>query len=459
MATPSETIAKKRPTATKSPSRLLAALDREIKERALFSARTAEMRYLAEMQGVLADFTAGEIGEAEARRRLMSALAAFGYTPEGGFPDVDGDGGATLRTIRDLSSFGRINLVVDANAGMAASVSRLAEETDATLGLFPVWRLVRFMQPNGKARDWNVRWAAAGNAVGWRGAVADDFVARKDSPIWQALGDGAGGFKDTLGNPYPPFAFNSGMGWEDVDRDEAAELGLDLSSPVALKRPSLSVTDAELDKARKTFGDDFADSLSGDLGLANEQGRCPEDGAFLDADGECHSPNHGGGGKGGGLGGLTYQTDKYNHEERLLKEYKAGERMTADEVLSGGFVGIQTALRHGFEADFGGGKTLVFCLKNLDEKYGDPKSRKYDLERLTTLRAALAIRHKFTSLPHNGNQRIFIQQGNLREWERRIVIIASNHDGEYVARNVMRNDEGYIKKHFGWAQGKRKPGA
>ena len=54
-----------------------------------------------------------------------------------------------------------------------------------------------------------------------------DFVALKSSPIWQALGDGVGGFKDTLGNPYPPFAFGSGMGWTDVSADDAASLGLE----------------------------------------------------------------------------------------------------------------------------------------------------------------------------------------------------------------------------------------
>ena len=52
------------------------------------------------------------------------------------------------------------------------------------------------------------------------------MVALKSSPIWQALGDGAGGFRDTLGNPYPPFAFGSSYAWVHVDRLEARELGL-----------------------------------------------------------------------------------------------------------------------------------------------------------------------------------------------------------------------------------------
>lgn len=52
------------------------------------------------------------------------------------------------------------------------------------------------------------------------------MVALKSSGVWQALGDGAGGYDDTLGNAWEPFAFNSGMGLDEVSADEAVELGL-----------------------------------------------------------------------------------------------------------------------------------------------------------------------------------------------------------------------------------------
>ena len=295
MSEPREIVAAKAPTATSRSSRQLSALSREAKERALFSARTTEQRYVEAMQGVLEAFTSGDIGEGEARRRLLNLLDAFGYTPEDGFPDADERvPSATPNAITDLSSYGRLNLVVDTNAGMAASAARLAEETDDTLDLFPAWRLTRFMWPNGKPRDWAVRWAAAGNAVEWQGACREEMVARKDSPIWQSLGDGAGGFTDTLGNPYPPFAFNSGMGWEDVDRDEAEALGLELDAPVRLAPPSLAVGEDEADRARERFGDVFTDAMREAIAAYNEAGRCPSDGAFLPADGACRSPRHGG---------------------------------------------------------------------------------------------------------------------------------------------------------------------
>jgi hypothetical protein len=81
--------------------------------------------------------------------------------------------------------------------------------------------------------NWPSRWAAAGEEAGdedwlaWEGdAQTGRGVALKSSGIWQALGDGAGGYDDTLGNPFPPFAFNSGFMTFDVSRKEAVNLGL-----------------------------------------------------------------------------------------------------------------------------------------------------------------------------------------------------------------------------------------
>ena len=81
--------------------------------------------------------------------------------------------------------------------------------------------------------NWPNRWDAAGAAAGdesWLPWQGDDQtgrgVALKSSGIWQALGDGAGGYDDTLGNPFPPFAFNSGFMTFDVSRKEAVALGL-----------------------------------------------------------------------------------------------------------------------------------------------------------------------------------------------------------------------------------------
>ena len=454
MSEPKSAILSKVPVATSLSSRRLSALDREAKERALFSARTTEQRYVDAMQGVLEAFTGGDIGEGEARRRLTNLLDAFGYTPERGFAEVDDDvPAATPNTITDLSSFGRLNLVVDTNAGMAASVSRLAEETDDTLDLFPAWRLTRFMWPNGKPRDWELRWAAAGNSVGWQGACREEMVARKDSPIWQALGDGAGGFSDTLGNPYPPFAFNSGMGWEDVDRDEAEGLGLELDEPVRVEPPSLAVSEEEVADVRGRFGDVFADAMMDVIRAYNEE---PADAA---ANTECHvvgrpcrihDKAQGGVPKrNDGLDEFTRQPRKFQREQEYLDQFKASDdHPTCEEVVEHTVPELMKDLERGFTADFGGGHKVVFCLKNLVEKYGDERSSKFDLSRLRALRIALARRYSFASIPHRGNQVAFIEQGRMPAGVNRIVIVASRHGNDLVARNVMRNTDDYVRSSF-----------
>jgi hypothetical protein len=58
------------------------------------------------------------------------------------------------------------------------------------------------------------------------------MIALKDDPIWDALGNWTGEdengkeVSDSLGNPYPPFAFNSGMWFKEVARPECYKLGL-----------------------------------------------------------------------------------------------------------------------------------------------------------------------------------------------------------------------------------------
>ena len=92
-------------------------------------------------------------------------------------------------------------------------------------------------------RDWPTRWQAAALECGDMDALAvfaktGRMAALKASPIWQSLSDGAGGYRDTLGNPWPPFAFNSGMGVEEIDLDEAREM--------ALLRPKETAIPAEI---------------------------------------------------------------------------------------------------------------------------------------------------------------------------------------------------------------------
>jgi len=139
---------------------------------------------------------------------------------------VSGDG-----SISDITSDKRINLVLKTNVELHQGAGALVQGSDpAVLEAFPCWELYR-LEDKKNERDWPQRFRIAAAVAGDVDAarVLDQtgrMIARKDSGIWQALGDGAGGYDDTLGNPYPPFAFNSGMWTRNIAFDEAESLGL-----------------------------------------------------------------------------------------------------------------------------------------------------------------------------------------------------------------------------------------
>ena len=204
----------------------------DILARSVSSARMASEIYLDEIRDVCAEVVAGRLSTAQARERLLRTLEAMGHSPQD-------EGG-----LENPASLRRLNLIVDTQADMAASVARILSQTPGTLEDFPAWELARFEGRRQPRKDWRARWTLAGQSVGWAGALpmtpGGRMVALKSSPIWQALGDGAGGFRDTLGNPYPPFAFSSGMDWLDVDREDAERLGLKIPASQKLEVPGFS---------------------------------------------------------------------------------------------------------------------------------------------------------------------------------------------------------------------------
>jgi hypothetical protein len=227
----------------------------EIRRRSFFSARTAEAEYLEAARRVCADVAAGRIGTARARELLAEALRRFGYAGDAGAPGA----------IDDIGSEERLNLIIDTQRDMAHSVALLDAQTDVEIAMFPAWRLVRFGTRR-DPRDWGVRWAQAAQSVNWDGCARNgDFVALKSSPVWGALGAGVGGHRDTLGNPYPPFAFNSGMDWEAVDAEECARLGLSVDVAKKPRRKGLDPDAEDFKRARKKMGEGEFDAMMAEL--------------------------------------------------------------------------------------------------------------------------------------------------------------------------------------------------
>lgn len=130
----------------------------------------------------------------------------------------------------EITTFFLEKHVATMRQAMESSARMIDSETEATRFVFPAYELTRFLHHQPR-RDWAARWRAAGESVGWEGALKDRFIALKDSPIWEALGLGTGGYDDYLGNPFPPFALGSGMAWLEVGRKKCEELGLEVPEP------------------------------------------------------------------------------------------------------------------------------------------------------------------------------------------------------------------------------------
>ncbi|MEO7933209.1 MAG: hypothetical protein ABIT76_08640 [Chthoniobacterales bacterium] len=252
-------------------------LSTEVMRRSVVSAATSSVEYLEEVSRVVDDMLSGKIDMATGRWELMKKLKQLGYDPTTGFP---GDMGeippAKIASLRDLSSYKRLNLVLETNMRMAANYGlMIAGNTPYARQAYPAWELIRLYDRHiergteeSHAAGWRERWEEAGSYVEWKGASQIRMVALKDSPIWLALGMGAGGdYTDTLRNPYPPFAFHSGMGWRAVPWSEALSLRLinRAKQEVEETRATLSPGQEEVRRVIAGLSPDLAAALEREL--------------------------------------------------------------------------------------------------------------------------------------------------------------------------------------------------
>lgn len=212
----------------KSAAEIREAYSRAIRQRSVFSARCTQAGFLEKLRGTMDKLLSGDISEAYARQELQFKLYELGYDSErGGFPGDSTVPPAERDSLRDLASDMRLKLILAMQQSIANNLARKAEAAadPYEMRMYPAWRFVRVGKTD-HPRDWSERWEVAGFSVGWEGAVQSPMVALKTSPIWAALGEGVGGYGDSTGSDVPPFAYNSLMSWEDVEREEAMVLGL-----------------------------------------------------------------------------------------------------------------------------------------------------------------------------------------------------------------------------------------
>lgn len=191
------------------------ALDQDFIDRAIFSARVTNAEILQTIDDITLEIVNGKLDLATARLRLQKAIAATGYQPA---PD-DRD------TLKDLSSQERIDLIIRTNAQIAQGYGQFTQSnTYGALVAFPaqeLFRLQRRKHERGTTKGtigWQQRWQEAGGKLS-----GERMIARKDDRVWARLGTM---WDDSLGNPYPPFAFNSGMWVKPVSRAEAVKFGI-----------------------------------------------------------------------------------------------------------------------------------------------------------------------------------------------------------------------------------------
>lgn len=203
----------------------LSDLAASLEERAFWAARHTHSTYLADLKKLVERHVKGDGYENDLPQLRLEArklLAVYGYTPEKGFPGDAARGvpAATPGTLLDLRSERRLNLIFETQASLARGLGQKLRGLDR-IDIAPAWELIRVTDKT-TPRDWQERWQIAAdniNAAGVYDTPDGRLIARKDSPIWAALGSREL-FDDALNVDHPPFAFNSGMGWRETTTRE-----------------------------------------------------------------------------------------------------------------------------------------------------------------------------------------------------------------------------------------------
>lgn len=160
-----------------------------VKAHSFFSARVAETRVIERIRRVSDQYTLGQIDRTTARDQLKTFLRARGYQPDGAITD-DED---TDRSMGNLASTARLNLILNQNKLMADAVGKRSEIL--RLGV-PYQRYVPSWKTN--RRDSHTRYY--------------DLVLPSTDPFWATH--------------TPPLEFNCGCSIEPVwDDAEAREFG------------------------------------------------------------------------------------------------------------------------------------------------------------------------------------------------------------------------------------------
>lgn len=180
-----------------------------IREKCFFSARVNDAETLGKMReliGKAVDTAKRNPNEAlVSQEKFISEMKSYlrgrGYA-------IDGT------ALTDIASRRRLSLIYKMNYDEAREYAKYTRGQDSdALFMYPAQEFLRVEPRRVPRTDWQTRWRAAGGKL-----YGGRMIALKSSDVWKNL--------SRFDRPYPPFDFGSGMGVEDIDRDEAIALGL-----------------------------------------------------------------------------------------------------------------------------------------------------------------------------------------------------------------------------------------
>lgn len=170
-----------------------------LRERAFFSARVESARVASELQSKVLDSATKAEFVAKTRQWLH----------KNGFERA-----TNQRDLRQFTSTRRLELIFEHNTEAARGYGWWKQGQDPdVLDAFPAQEFLRVESRKEPRMDWERRWTSAGGRV-----YGGRMIALKGDPVWARL--------SRFGTPWPPYDFGSGMGVEDVTREEAEALGL-----------------------------------------------------------------------------------------------------------------------------------------------------------------------------------------------------------------------------------------
>lgn len=229
-----------------------------LRERAQFSAGVESIRLLQSVQDRISgqlQLQREQLGDGKEatfdRSSFIDAIREIGRD-EGLTPQDPSKVGG----LQDITSIPRLGLIYDMQTAQAQGFARWKlDQSEGALLLYPAQEFKRMEGRKNPREDWPKRFAEAAQEVGDASALrvqqeTGRMIALRNSELWSKL--------SRFGTPWPPFDFGSGMGLEDIDRDEAVALGLLGPNEI-------------IEGAEKDFNDDLQASAKGLSGDALDQ--------------------------------------------------------------------------------------------------------------------------------------------------------------------------------------------